>query len=61
MMARPKKSQKSDTVIRFLTMKHEVVQFRKRAAAEGFGENLSAWILWHLRKVVRESDERPGV
>jgi hypothetical protein len=56
MAARPKKSQKMDTVIRFLTTTAEHRQFRQRAEAEGFGDNLSAWILWHLRKTVRDAE-----
>ena len=33
----------------------EIEQFREAAEREGFSGNVSAWILWHLRRIVRES------
>ena len=29
--------------------------FREAAEREGFGKNLSAWMLWHLRRAAKKS------
>ena len=42
----------------FRADKAELNRFREQAEAEGFGSNVSAWLLWHLRKVIREADEK---
>lgn len=58
MNARPRKEKKADTVVRFLCFKEESEEFRRAAEREGFGGNVSAWILWHLRRVIRENQGR---
>lgn len=45
---------KTEAIIRFRCRQAEIDQFRKCAEQEGFGSNMSAWILWHLRNVVRD-------
>lgn len=58
MNARPRKDKKADRVVRFLCHSEEAEQFKKHAEREGFGGNVSAWILWHLRRIVREGSDQ---
>lgn len=59
MNARPRKDKKADRVVRFLCHDDEAESFKKQAEREGFGGNVSAWILWHLRRIIREYGDKP--
>jgi hypothetical protein len=53
-MSEMKTSQKkaTDTTFKFRCNQADLEAFRKAAKAEGFA-NVSAWILWNLRRIVR--------
>jgi hypothetical protein len=52
-----KPSDRFDARHEFRCTKKELQDFREAAEREGFGGNVSAWLLWHLRKIVRESQQ----
>ena len=45
---------KNDAIFRFRCHQAEIDEFKQCAEQEGFGSNVSAWTLWHLRQVVRD-------
>lgn len=44
----------SDTTFKFRCWMSDLKAFQKQAKREGFS-NITEWILWHLRRIVRES------
>lgn len=49
----PEKKQKT-TQFQFRCTPDELSEFRAAAEREGF-DGISAWLLWHLRRIIRES------
>ena len=47
------RKKESDTTFNFRCLKADLKAFRKCAKDEGFS-NVSSWILWHLRKIIRD-------
>ena len=54
-MNKPAKRQPKAARVEFRCTDAELAEFRRCAEREGFGGNVSAWLLWHLRRIVRES------
>ena len=46
----------SDTTFKFRCWKADLKAFEKQAKREGF-DNVTSWVLWHLRRIVRESKQ----
>jgi hypothetical protein len=46
----------SDTTFKFRCLKADLKAWKAQAEREGFGGNVSAWLLWHLRRIVRENE-----
>lgn len=54
-----KKLERKDARVEFRCRESELSEFRERAEEDGFGGNLSAWILWIIRRYLkRESTDR---
>lgn len=47
----------SDTTFKFRCWKSDLKAFEKHAKQEGF-DNVTSWILWHLRRIVKESSSQ---
>ncbi len=50
-MAKKRVEQRADTTFKFRCRQKDMSDFKKAAEREGFGGNVSAWLLWHLRRV----------
>lgn len=48
----------SDSTFKFRCWKADIESFEKQAQAEGF-DSVSTWLLWHLRKIVRDAAATP--
>lgn len=48
---------KNDRQFSFACRADDLDEFRVAAEHEGFGSNVTAWALWHLRRDARESRE----
>jgi len=46
------------SVFQFRCTPEELEAFRAAAEREGFGGNVSAWLLWHLRRIIRDSSSQ---
>lgn len=44
---------KSDTTVRFRCRSADLAAFKQAAEREGFGGNVSAWLLYHLRRIAQ--------
>ena len=44
-------------IFRFRCIPAEAAEFKRQARAEGF-QTVSSWMLWHLRRAVREWEAR---
>lgn len=47
----------SDTTFKFRCWESDLKAFKRHAKREGF-DNVTSWLLWHLRRIVRESEQR---
>lgn len=56
-MAKKQPAPKSK-LFNFRCDQEELEEFRQCAEREGFN-SVSAWLLWHLRQVVRDSNSKP--
>lgn len=56
MSKKPERKQK-DTQFNFRCRREELNEFRRAADREGF-DGLASWILWHLRRIVRDSGDK---
>jgi hypothetical protein len=45
---------KNDSTFQFRCRKADMEEFARCAEAEGFS-SVAAWLLWHLRRIARES------
>lgn len=55
-MVKKPDGQKNDATFQFRCKKSELEEFARRANAEGFS-SIASWLLWHLRRIVRESEK----
>ena len=46
-----------NATFKFRCREEELAEFRKAATREGF-DGLAPWILWHLRRIVRERHDK---
>jgi hypothetical protein len=54
-MAKKQTGTKTDFMLRVRCRKIDMEVFRAAAEAEGFGGNVSAWVLWHLRRIAAQT------
>jgi len=54
-MAKKKPGEGNDHSFCFRCRKKDVDAFKKAAEAEGFGTNVSAWLLFHLRRIAKNA------
>lgn len=57
-MAKKKQSDKNDSTFKVRCRQSDIDDFKERAEEDGFGGNMSAWILWNLRRIIKNSDEK---
>lgn len=57
-MAKKKQTDKNDATFKVRCRESDIQDFKAKAEDEGFGGNMSAWILWHLRRIIRSSTEK---
>ena len=57
-MKKPRPKKPADTTFKFRCHSADIEAFRIAAEAEGFNGNLTAWILWHLRRAAKETRDR---
>ncbi len=58
-MAKKEEPPKNDTTFKFRCRATDLEAFRLRSEAEGFGGNIAAWLLWHLRRIVKDAEKKP--
>ena len=49
--------QRHDQTFKFRCRSADLAAFKKAAEIEGFGGNVSAWLLYHLRRCAKEAGQ----
>lgn len=55
---KPKKRGRKTSVVRFRCHDDEAAWLRQQAIDDGFDGNVSAWLMWQIRKMKREREEK---